>query len=290
MSEKIMARFNSAKAFKQIRRDSRREKLAAEKAWRRKREEWAAFGRRRAAMYQLIGLFAREGREGDDYTVDVQKATALMVAYAQTLPGKWVKACLKFVMRRLAELAAEERLGKQEARFKGVLLNLLLFANAGNDAKVAEIFSEAVHADPSDLETFRHYLVNWLMDKVVDTWPPVPEELKQPSKTAQAEVPPNVGSTMAPQGEWLPASRAVERAEYHGHHITLKWLTQDAHKHGVHIRPRQQRGRHKKEVEWRSLAGFLMKPAPSEKELDEEALSHRLSKARAQKRKECSLE
>jgi hypothetical protein len=70
----------------------------------------------------------------------------------------------------------------------------------------------------------------------------------------------------------------------------VKWLTQDAPKRGVHVRPKQQPGRHKKEVEWASLIGYLMKPVPPEKELDEEEVSNGLTEAQAQKRKERSLE
>jgi hypothetical protein len=42
MGEEVMARFNAAKTFKQIRADSQREKEAAEKTGQQKQEEWAA--------------------------------------------------------------------------------------------------------------------------------------------------------------------------------------------------------------------------------------------------------
>ncbi|MFL5246172.1 MAG: hypothetical protein ACJ8FY_29230 [Gemmataceae bacterium] len=281
-----MARFNPAKTFNQIRADSQREKKAAEMVRQQKQEQWAAYGRRSAALNHLMNLFPREVAE---YALDVQKATGLMVEYAQTLPAKWVKACVKFVSHRLADSAAEGRLGTRDVRFKEVLLNLLLFAKAGNDAKVAEIFGEAARAYPSDLESFRHYLVNWLADKVVDTWPPLPAELEEPREASEAEVRLSEGSTVASPEEWLPATEAVECAEKSGHPVGLKWLTQDAHKHGVRIRPRQQPGRHRKEVEWTSLILFLTKHAQRKMELDD-GVSDRLQKARAAKQQGRSLE
>ena len=281
MREEVMARFNPVRAFKQIGAETQREKKAAEEAWRRQRAEWAAYGRRSAALNRLMNLFPGENQ---DCTLDVQTATALLVEYAQTLSGKWVKARVKLVSRRLANLAADGRLHAQDARFKEILLNLLLLANAGNNAKVAEILDESARADPADLEAFRRHLVNWLADKVVDTWPPLPEELKEPYEAAVVDVSPDKVSSMAPREEWLPASTAVERAEKNGHTITLKWLTQDASKHGVRIRPRQEPGRHKKEVEWISLAAVLVKRAKRKDELDD-GVSGRLQEVRAQKQR-----
>jgi hypothetical protein len=99
-----------------------------------------------------------------------------MVEYAQTLPGEWVKARVAFVGQRLAELAVA---GKpvRETLHKEIQLNLLSRACAGDNAKVTEIFSEAVRSGPAVVEAFRHCLVNWLADKVVDGWPPLPDEL-----------------------------------------------------------------------------------------------------------------
>jgi hypothetical protein len=284
MGEEAMALFNPAKTFKQIRADSQSHEKAAEKVRQQKREQWAAYGQRSAALNRLRDLFLPEGAE---YTLDVQKASALMIEYAQTLPAKWVEGRVKFVSLRLADLAAQGRLGNRDVRFKEVLLNLLLFANAGNDAKVAEIFGEAASAYPSDLESFRFCLVNWLADKVVDTWPPLPEEL-EPREASEAEVRPSEGSTGASPEEWLPATEAVDRVEKSGHPVSLKWLTQDAHKHGVRIRPRQQPGRHRREVEWTSLTLYLMKDAQRKMELD--GASDRLQEARTAKQQGRSLE
>jgi hypothetical protein len=192
-------------------------------------------------LNNLRNLFLQEGAE---CTLDVQKASELMIEYAQTLPTKWLKLRVKFVSRRLTDLAAKGRLGSRDMRFKEVLLNLLVVANAGNDAKVAEIFGEAASAYPSDLQSFWLYLVNWLADKVVDTWPPLPNELKkEPREASKTKVRPSERSTVASPEEWLPAKEAVERAEKSGLPVGLKWLTQDAHKHGVRIRLRQQPGR-----------------------------------------------
>jgi len=116
-------------------------------------------------------------------TVDVRKATALMVEYAQTLAVGWVKARVELVNEGLARLA-EDGKPVRDAGLKEILLNLLIFANTGDNEKVAEIFNEALRGDPIDVETFRLRLVNWLVDKVVDGWPPLPEELKPPMEAS----------------------------------------------------------------------------------------------------------
>jgi hypothetical protein len=127
---------------------------------------------------QLMSLFCSESGT----TVDVPRATALMVEYAGTLSVESVKACVEVVSNRLAELPRDGR-PFQDARLKKILLNLLLFANARDDAMVAHIFGEAMRGSPHDVENFRWCLVNWLADKVVDRWPPLPDELKEPSET-----------------------------------------------------------------------------------------------------------
>jgi hypothetical protein len=91
--------------------------------------------------------------------------------------------------------------------------------------------------------------------------------------------------------EWLPASAAVERAEKAGYSINLSWLTRDAAKHGIRTRPRQLEGRHRSEVEWDSLAGYLMKQkAKPDEESEEEAVSERLREAQERKQKERPLD
>jgi hypothetical protein len=191
-----MERFNPAKAFEQVRAESRRKEEAAAEAGRRKHGEWAAYGRRSAALNRLLNLFPRDDSAG--CAVDVPEATALMVEYAQTLPAEWVKARVESVSERMAELAAD---GKpvEDAALKEILLNLLLHAGAGDRAKVAETFSEAVRGDANGVKAFRLCLVNWLADKIVDTWPPLPDELKQAAEAlAGAEPAPPPDSE--PQG------------------------------------------------------------------------------------------
>jgi hypothetical protein len=126
--------------------------------------------------------------------------------------------------------------------------------------------------------------VNWLVDTVVEGWPPLPEELKLPTEESvdEVEVSP---VTLPAEEEWLPASKAVVRAEQSGHPTTLKWLTQNARKYGVRIRPRQLPGRHKQEVEWASLAAWLLKRRRPENDADEET-ADRLREAQEQKRRE----
>jgi hypothetical protein len=105
----------------------------------------------------------------------------------------------------------------------------------------------------------------------------------------EEEVLQGILTTQAAKDEWLPALKAVEWAEQCGHPISVKWLTQDACKHGVRIRPRQLPGRHKKEVEWSSLAAYLLKQPRPEQEGDEEA-ADRIREAHEQKRRERPLD
>jgi hypothetical protein len=90
--------------------------------------------------------------------------------------------------------------------------------------------------------------------------------------------------------EWVPATVAVDRAETAGHRITMTWLTRDAKKHGVKIRPPRLPGRHRVEVEWNSLAGYLLKKPKREGKSDEEEISRRLCDAQEKKRRECPLD
>jgi hypothetical protein len=212
-----MAQFNIAKAFRKIRAESQRKKVAILEAGRGKREAWAAYGRRSAVLNCLRNLFPSETAGSP---LDVRSATARMIEYAETLPTEWVRARVKLVHVGMATLAAQGR-PVRDADLKSILLNLLLYASAGNNAKVAEVFNEVKQGDADDVETFRLCLVNWLADKVVDPWPPLPDELKQP--VASVESPKAVvkagsnteeaglsGSTLA---ECDPASERMANAE-----------------------------------------------------------------------------
>jgi hypothetical protein len=57
---------------------------------------------------------------------------------------------------------------------------------------------------------------------------------------------------------WMPARQAVERAEKAGFTVSLPWISKHAGKNGVETRPRQLPGNHRLEVEWNSLAGYLL--------------------------------
>jgi hypothetical protein len=290
-----MKRFNPTKAFKKLRAKSQRQKKAGAELARSKQEQWTASAQRSNIILQLNNLFPREGAG----TLDVGHATKLMIEYAQTLSAKWVKARVKFVSNRLAKLAADGKF-VLDADFKEILLNLLKFARAGDQAKVAEVFDEAMRGDPGDEESFRLCLVNWLADKVVDTWPPVPEELRPPVEASveksKGEGPLDMNSIMPAKEEWLPATIALNRAEGKGFKVNIKWLTQNSAKHGVGIRKLQQPGKYKKEVEMNSLArylfksGKLLKRAPPEEEEDEDAVRRRIQKANEKKRKERTLD
>src|SRR5216684_259719 len=283
-----MPQFNATKAFERLRAQSRRQRIAVLEAGMRKQKEWAAHGQRSAALSRLMNVFPSQS----DGAVNFPRVNGLMIEYAETLSVDWVKARCRSVSARLAKLIKD---GKpiQYAGIKEVLLNLLLVANARDHAKVERIFNEAIKCDPDDVERFRFCLLNWLVDKVVDGCLPLPDELKpsteeESEEAREVETSLEVGLTTAANEEWVPALRAVERAEQSGHPITLKWLTQNSPKHGVRLRPCKQ-GRHHKEVEWNSLAGHLLKQARPEKELDEKVIDGRIREAQEQKRKERSL-
>jgi hypothetical protein len=110
---------------------------------------------------------------------------------------------------------------------------------------------------------------------------------REPATAAPGNAPKSEVSSAAE--EWLPAAEAVRRIERAGHTRSLKWLTTDAPRCGIRIRERQLPGRHKVEVEWNSLAGYLLKSAPEE-ETDEEAIGARLAKERERKRRDCPLD
>jgi hypothetical protein len=243
-------------------------------------EQWAASDRRAATCDRLMNLFASQGAGG----VDVSEAAALLVEFAATLQADWVQARVRLVRDRLEQLGADH---VPDALLKKILLNLLLRANAREEAQVTEILREALGGDPGEVERFRLGLLNWLVDKVVDGSPPLPDELL-PARPASVDAPQSDGSIAAHE-EWLPASKAVERAEQSGQRITLTWLTRDARKHGVRIRPRTLPGSHKQEVEWSSLAGVLLKHARPARESDDEVAS-RLRAAQEEKRRQYPLD
>jgi hypothetical protein len=98
-------------------------------------------------------------------------------------------------------------------------------------------------------------------------------------------------------GEWLPASEAVERAEQKGYRITLSWLTRNAQASGVRVRSRQGPGTHKKEVEWGSLIVWLVDHKKPDRNLQQaregcgqEEAAKRIKEARARKRQERPLD
>jgi hypothetical protein len=281
-----LAKFNTLRAFQQIREESKREQEAAAEVARRKQEAWAAYRRRNAALNQLISLLLPS--DSTDCTSDVRRLAALMIEYAQTLPAEWVKARVRWVRERMTKMAADEKV-VPHAGLKEILLHLLQVANRGDEAQVAEVFREALRCNPGDVDSFGHRLVNWLADKVVDTWPPLPDELKN-DPPAEEQVSLEVEPIGATREEWLSATDAVERAEKAGYPITLKWLTKDAPKYGVKTRPRQLPGRHRVEVEWNSLAGCLLRAGPLDQESDEEAIGSRLAEVRERTRRERPLD
>src|SRR5262249_4729445 len=141
-----MKRFNPRNSFQQIRAEGQRQKQAAEQWAQRERQKWAAYSTRRRAFNRLLQIFPREAAG----TLDTPKAAALMVELAQTIPTVWLKARVRFVSDGLAKLPTYSA---GHASFKEITLNLLLRANAGDRARVAEIFNEAMRGDPDEVES-----------------------------------------------------------------------------------------------------------------------------------------
>jgi hypothetical protein len=70
--------------------------------------------------------------------------------------------------------------------------------------------------------------------------------------------------------DWLPASEAVEQAAASGHPITMSTLSKLARKGQVRARPWTRPGPHQLEVEWNTLAGYLLRRAADKKTAGEE--------------------
>jgi hypothetical protein len=107
-------------------------------------------------------------------------------------------------------------------------------------------------------------------------------------------VPPQVGEGA---DEWMPASKAVERAQRAGLPAELSGLIRSPEKHGVKTRPRQLPGNHRLEVEFNSYAGYLARKkagrADAEKDEDgdppvreRESIEERKKEAREKKRQD----
>jgi hypothetical protein len=167
--------FDPAKAFEQIRAESQRQREAAAECARRKREEWEANHRRIAAFGRLCNLLPRLADPTND-PPDIPRLAALMIEYARDIPAGWVEARVERVRQGMARLTAE---GKRvhQAELKTILLHLLQAAHAADEAKVTGLFREALRGHAEDVEVFRLELGNWLDDKVVRGWPPLPAEL-----------------------------------------------------------------------------------------------------------------
>jgi hypothetical protein len=99
--------------------------------------------------------------------------------------------------------------------------------------------------------------------------------------------------------KWMPATEAVELAEESGYSIPLAWVSRDAKKHGVLVRPKQLQGNHKLEVEWNFLAVYLLEhgkrihPAAREGEpnkTQQQEINERIKNEREKKHREHSLD
>jgi hypothetical protein len=170
-----MSQPSPSEVFEQLREASERQREQAAEAARLDRQRMDAYFRRAKILHQLSNLLAGG-------TVDVSRLSSLMIDYAGTLPAEWLQARVKRVQDRLDEMAATGR-EALDARLKGVLLHLLAVAGRGDSESTEEVFRAALACDADVVERFRLTLVNWLDDKVVTGWPPLPEELV-PAPTA----------------------------------------------------------------------------------------------------------
>src|SRR5262245_13436056 len=124
---------------------------------------------------RAVGGFSRFCRDLPGFA----RNSSVLIVSQHHAPTEWLKARVRLVSDRLAELPTYTA---ERASFKEIALDLPLHANAGDQAQVAEIFTEAMRGDPDEVESFRLCLSNWLVDKVVDGWPPLPEELNPPTE------------------------------------------------------------------------------------------------------------
>jgi hypothetical protein len=106
-------------------------------------------------------------------------------------------------------------------------LQVLLVANAGDNAKVAEVFNEALRGDPDEVESFRLCLVNWLADKVVDRLPPLPEEVKNPRAAPEAQPMSDEPVALDDGGNGAPRATAAPKDRLHCDPLT-QTVTLDA--------------------------------------------------------------
>jgi hypothetical protein len=107
------------------------------------------------------------------------------------------------------------------------------------------------------------------------------------SRSATQKQPTGAEST-AEGEEWLPAKEAVERAQQAGFQVRLSWLSRSAAKRGVKTRPRQLSGKHQLEVEWKSLAGYLVRKKAERVGVEEPCdgdIGPRIEEASAKKRR-----
>jgi hypothetical protein len=93
--------------------------------------------------------------------------------------------------------------------------------------------------------------------------------------------------------EWLPASKAVDRAQRAGLKVTTSWLSKlrtSGKPQEIKMRPPVLPGTHRFEVEWNSLAGCLGRRMTKGTEGEDPDVQRRLEKAREMKSRSRSLD
>jgi hypothetical protein len=135
-----------------------------------------------------------------------------------------------------------------------------------NDPHFLPVDTKVVRETDDEGEA-RSYKRSWLILDVFASSAAALELLAQ-------QVPP-----ASPEGsgseEWMPAGQAVVLAQRAGFIVNLSWVTRSAEKHGVKKRDRQLPGKHKVEVEWKSLVVALVRMRAKDSDLDEPARAER---------------
>jgi hypothetical protein len=88
----------------------------------------------------------------------------------------------------------------------------------------------------------------------------------------------------SPAAEWMPAQKAVEKAQAAGLQVNLSWLSRSAASAGVLTRTRIMPGKHKMEVEFNSLVHYLTHRETEVRNLSDSEARARIQAASASKK------
>jgi hypothetical protein len=185
-------RLNWLKKYQQLKAKNKRHREAAAKALKQTQDPLASYFLRKKILNELSERLSIDGTSPE---ADAEYLAARLIDYAATLPAEWVRDCAKWLRNRIAGLTARGTY-VGHAELKHILLHLVESAREGNRKEVVAIVREALSGDEDDRHCFRELIVNWLDDKVVNSWPPFPLELKDDSPDESTEE-----QTAKPEGQ-----------------------------------------------------------------------------------------